>query len=108
MDGNGTCWLSPIPGTILSMSGSSWGIVWLALALKVPIAALLYLVWWAIKDPPVTEPQDGGGGSPDRDPDPHPRRRPPNPPRRGPHATPEPGTSRRVRVESRTPRRTLR
>ena len=29
-------------------------ILWLALALKVPIVALLYLVWWAIKDPPVS------------------------------------------------------
>ena len=40
--------------------------------LKVPIIALLYLVWWAIKDPP--EPVvDEDGGSPDRDPRPHPR-----------------------------------
>ena len=62
------------------MSGSAWGIVWLAIALKVPIVALLWLVWWAIKDPPVPEPEDGGGGSPDRDPHPHPRRRPPQPP----------------------------
>jgi len=46
------------------MSGSAWGIVWLAIALKVPIVALLWIVWWAIKDPPVPEPQDGGGGSP--------------------------------------------
>ena len=35
------------------MSGSAWGIVWLAIALKVPIIALLYLVWWAIKAEPV-------------------------------------------------------
>jgi hypothetical protein len=38
------------------MSGSAWGIVWLAIALKIPIVALLYIVWWAIKDPPVPEP----------------------------------------------------
>jgi hypothetical protein len=29
------------------MSGSAWGIVWLAIALKIPIVALLYIVWWA-------------------------------------------------------------
>src|SRR3954471_6099528 len=60
-------------------------ILWLALALKVPIVALLYLVWWAIKDPPVAAVDDDGG-SPDRDPRPHPRDRPPHPPRRRPHA----------------------
>jgi hypothetical protein len=90
------------------MSGSAWGIVWLAIAMKVPIVALLWLVWWAIKDPPVPEPEDSGGGSPDRDPRPHPRRRPPQPPRRGPHGEPEPQAPQRVRVESRTPQRTLR
>ena len=90
------------------MSGSAWGIVWLAVALKIPIAALLWIVWWAIKDPPVPDPEDGGGGSPDRDPRTHPRRRPPQPPRRGPHGAPEPQAPQRVRVESRTPRRTLR
>jgi hypothetical protein len=86
------------------MSGSAWGIVWLAIALKVPIVALLYIVWWAIKDPPVPEPQDDGGGSHDRDPRPHPRDRPPHPPRRGPHGAPEPSPPARVRVAKR-PRR---
>jgi hypothetical protein len=86
------------------MSGSAWGIVWLAIALKVPIVALLWIVWWAIKDPPLVEPQDGGGGSPDRDPHPHPRGRPPHPPRRGPHGAPEPRAPSRVRVAERPPR----
>jgi cell division protein FtsN len=86
------------------MSGSAWGIVWLAIALKIPIVALLYIVWWAIKDPPVPEPQDDGGGSHDRDPRPHPRGRPPHPPRRGPHGAPEPSAPARVRVAQR-PRR---
>jgi hypothetical protein len=81
----------------------------MAVFLKLPIAALLYLVWWAIKDPPVVEADDGAGGSPDRDPRPHPRGRPPHPPRRGPHGAPEPAAPSRVRVaERRTPRRTLR
>ena len=93
-----------IPGTIRHVSGSSWGIIWLAVALKVPIAALLWIVWWAVKDPPVQEPQDGGGGSPDRDPRPHPRGRPPHPPRRGPHGAPLPGSPRRVRAGARRSR----
>ena len=77
-----------------AMSGSAWGILWLAIALKVPIIALLYLVWWAIKDPPVAMVDEGDGGSPDRDPSPHPRDRPPHPPRRGPHGPPEPVVAR--------------
>jgi hypothetical protein len=84
-------------------------ILWLALALKVPIVALLYLVWWAIKDPPVSMADEGDGGSPDRDARPHPRDRPPQPPRRGPHGPPEPVSPARVRVvKGRTRRRVLR
>ena len=73
-----------------------------------PDHALLWMVWWAIKDPPVPEPEDGGGGSPDRDPRTHPRQRPPQPPRRGPHGPPEPRAPQRSGSASRTPRRTLR
>ena len=80
-------------------------ILWLAIALKVPIVALLYLVWWAIKDPPVQTVEKGDGGSPDRDPSPHPRDRPPHPPRRGPHGPPEPAAPSRVRVARRPTRR---
>jgi len=91
------------------MSGEAWGILWLAIALKVPIVALLYLVWWAIKDPPVPAVVEDDGGSPDRDPRPHPRDRPPHPPRRGPHGPPEPAAPARVRVaQQRTQRRVLR
>jgi hypothetical protein len=83
-------------------------ILWLALALKVPIVALLYLVWWAVKDPPV-QTADEDGGSPDRDSRPHPRDRPPHPPRRGPHGPPEPAAPARMRVaKQRTQRRVLR
>jgi len=83
-------------------------ILWLALALKVPIVALLYLVWWAVKDPPEAMVDDEGG-SPDRDSRPHPRDRPPRPPRRGPHGPPEPASPARVRVAERsTQRRILR
>jgi hypothetical protein len=91
------------------VSGSGWGILWLALALKVPVFALLYLVWWAIKDPPLAEVDESDGGSPDRDPRPHPRDKPPHPPRRGPHGAPEPVAPARVRVvRPSTPRRVLR
>jgi hypothetical protein len=91
------------------VSGSAWGIVWLAVLLKLPIAALLYIVWWAIKDPPAVMADEGEGGSPDRGPGRHPRGRPPHPPRRGPHAAPEPASPARVRApERRTPRRVLR
>ena len=30
----------------------TWGFLWLMLALKIPLAALIYLVWWAIKQEP--------------------------------------------------------
>ncbi len=36
---------------------------WLILVMKVPIAALLYIVWWAIREPPVPEPDSGDGGA---------------------------------------------
>jgi hypothetical protein len=82
---------------------SFWAVFWLAVILKIPIAALLYIVWWAVREPPVPEagPDEGGGG-PRRDP--HPRIRPPQPPRRGPHADPAPAAPERVRVARRGPR----
>jgi hypothetical protein len=78
------------------MSGF-WGVFWLIVVMKIPIAALLYIVWWAVREPPVPEPdsEDGGGGSRR---DPHPRIQPPHPPRRGPHAEPAPTPPERVRV----------
>ncbi|HEU0024104.1 MAG TPA: hypothetical protein VFQ12_05715 [Thermoleophilaceae bacterium] len=85
------------------MSGF-WAVFWLAVVLKLPIGALLYIVWWAAKEPPLPEPEDGGGGAPRRD-GPHPRLRPPHPPRRGPHADPVPVAPSRVRAGSGRPRR---
>jgi hypothetical protein len=66
-----------------------WGFVWLMLVLKIPIAMLLYLVWWAIKQTPDEAEQPGGGdgGTKLR----HPRRPfpcHPHPRRRGPHGDP--------------------
>jgi hypothetical protein len=80
-----------------------WGVFWLAVILKVPIVALLTIVWWAVRQPPVpeAEQEDGDGGSRRG---PHPRDRPPHPPRRGPHADPPPAPPSRVRVARRGPR----
>jgi len=63
-----------------------WPIFFLAVILKIPVAALLYLVWWAIKQTPETE--EAPPEAEDRDPL-HWRREPKRPrdPRRGgPHA----------------------
>jgi hypothetical protein len=79
-----------------------WGVFWLAVILKIPIAALLGLVWYAVRQPPVPETeQDDSGGSRRG---PHPRHRPPHPPRRGPHAEPPPAAPDRMRVTHRGPR----
>ena len=71
--------------------------VWMMLALKVPIAALLYLVWWASRAPETAEPEQRDW-QPIRPPH-HPTRpKRPSPPRRGPHAEPEPKPPERTRV----------
>jgi hypothetical protein len=65
-------------------------------ALKVPLVALIWLVWWAIHqtDDPVEQP--GGDGGSKRAP--HPRRPLPRAPRRGPHGDPLPAPPPRVRT----------
>ena len=40
----------------------TWGFLWLMLALKLPIAALIYIVWWAIKQEPDEPASDDDGG----------------------------------------------
>jgi hypothetical protein len=74
-----------------------WTFVYLMLGLKIPIAALLYLVWWAIHQTPETaEPPAGEGGS--RKPC-HPRPGLPRHPRpRGAHGLPIPAPPQRMRV----------
>ncbi len=68
--------------------GEVWGVLWVMIALKIPLAMLLYIVWWAIRsapEPVAGDERDGGIG--DRDDGPrHPRPRPPR--RRGPHGDP--------------------
>lgn len=70
-------------------------LIWMMLALKVPIAALLYLVWWASRSP--EEEPEQRDWRPIRPPD-HPRPKRPSPPRRGPHAEPAPAPPARTRV----------
>jgi hypothetical protein len=73
--------------------------VWMMLALKVPIAALLYLVWWASRSPEAAEPEQRDW-QPRRPPE-HPRPHRPRPPRRGPHAEPLPRSPKRIRARGR-------
>lgn len=73
--------------------------IFLMVALKLPIALLLYIVWWAIKaEPVVDEPSidDDGGSKHPHDRCSRPRR--PRPPRRGPHADPPPPPPQRTRT----------
>ena len=83
------------------MSGGAWMFLWMMLVLKIPIAALLYLVWWSARQAPDVASDDRGGGSdrhPHRD---RPRGPRPRPPRRGPHADPPPLPPARVRARGR-------
>jgi hypothetical protein len=71
-----------------------WTFVYLMLILKIPIVALLTIVWWAIRSTPEeSEPvraDDGGGTKVPPRPRRHPRRPLPRHPRRGPHGDPLP------------------
>jgi hypothetical protein len=71
--------------------------LWLMVALKVPICALLYIVWWATRAPEGADDGATDWKSPRVPPD-HPRPRSPRPPRRGPHADPVPRPPARVRA----------
>jgi hypothetical protein len=82
----------------------TWTFVWLMVGLKIPIAALIYIVWWAVKDPPepVPAPDDRGDGN-DRTATPHnhprhPRKPLPRHPRRGPHGGLAPAPPPRMRA----------
>jgi hypothetical protein len=83
---------------MLGMSGGAWMFIWMMLVLKIPIVALLYIVWWAARQEPEPSHDDRGGGN-DRHPH-RPSNRPrPTPPRRGPHAGPPPRSPRRMRAK---------
>lgn len=77
--------------------------IFLLVILKLPIFALFYIVWWAVKSPPQPEPvidEDGGSKRPvnPRPRHPHPRPALPRNPRRGPHAAPRIPPPPRVRT----------
>jgi hypothetical protein len=74
-----------------------WAFFYMMVVLKIPIAFALWLIWWAVREPPVAEEErsEGDGGSRRHR---HPRGRPPRPPRRGPHAEPPPPAPQRTRV----------
>jgi hypothetical protein len=84
-----------------------WGFLWIMLALKIPLAMLLWLVWWAVKQTPELDGEEhGDGGSGPRTS--HPRGPAPLPSRRGPHREPAPPAPARVRAtgrRARTPER---
>jgi hypothetical protein len=71
-----------------------WTLFFMFVALKVPLIALCWLVWWAIKQVPEDQEQPGGGGS--KRPA-HPHAPLPRTPRRGPHGDPAPPAPPRVR-----------
>lgn len=77
-------------------------LLFLMVGLKLPIAALLYIVWWAIHaEPEPTVPDDDGGTKQPHDPRPqrpHPRPALPRAPRRGPHGAPQPHAPPRART----------
>jgi hypothetical protein len=74
----------------------TWGFIWMVVVLKIPIVALLWLVWWAVRaEPePAGDEQPGGDGGTGHSP--RPQR--PRPPRRGDHAVPAPQPPPRVRA----------
>jgi hypothetical protein len=80
------------------MPGSvGWTFFYMFVVLKIPIIAALYLIWWAVRaepEPADEEPRERLHRGPD-----HPfRPRHPSPPRRGPHAEPQPPSPKRTRA----------
>lgn len=75
----------------------TWGLLWLMLALKIPLIGLICIVWWAIKqEPDESASREDDGGMKRHPPHAHgPFRRPP---RRGPHGDPAPLPPARIRT----------
>jgi hypothetical protein len=77
----------------------TWGFLWIMVALKIPLVALIFLVWWAIKqEPEDSAPHDDDGGVRRPGGRVHPHRPFPHRPRRGPHGDPAPPAPPRVRT----------
>lgn len=80
-----------------------WGFFFMMVVLKIPVALLLWLVWWAIHAE-VEPPGEDEGPDDDGDTGPHrPRAPKPRPSRRGPHRDPAPCPPARVRGPVRAP-----
>jgi hypothetical protein len=76
-----------------------WTLFYMMVVLKIPVIALLLLVWWAVRQEP--EPADGEQRELVRRGPDHPRPRRPKPSRRGPHgAEPQPSTPPRIRAKA--------
>ncbi|MGA2011912.1 MAG: hypothetical protein ABSH51_15510 [Solirubrobacteraceae bacterium] len=73
-----------------------WGFLWIMVALKIPLGAMIYIVWWAVRQTPEEPtPNDEDGGTKLRHR--HPRQPFPRHPRRGPHGGPATRPPARVR-----------
>ncbi|MEA2398913.1 MAG: hypothetical protein QOK25_2469 [Thermoleophilaceae bacterium] len=75
--------------------------VWLMVILKIPLIALLYIVYWSIKSSPNEEPEPVLDPRLDRPPHRPPPRHPRPPRRGGSHAAPQPPPPSRVRARAR-------
>ena len=75
-----------------------WGFLWIMIGLKIPLVALLLIVFWAIRQKPE-EPgmRDDDGGLRRLGARIHPRPPFPRHPRRGPHSDPRPPAPVRMR-----------
>ena len=91
------------------MGGEFWGFLWVMLALKIPLAMLLYIVWYAVHATPEPAAGDDGDGGIGHRPGPR-RPAPPAPRRRGPHGEPAvpPPARTRTAAASREPARPVR
>jgi hypothetical protein len=79
-----------------------WAMLYLFVALKLPIVAACLIIWWAVRQEPDYASDDSDGGSRTR---PHPVPPLPRPPRRGPHGDAVPGSPPRIRPPASAPRR---
>ena len=68
--------------------------LWLFVALKIPVVAACWIIWWAVHQEPEYPEDSGGGGGRPR---PHPAPVLPRAPRRGPHRESAPLSPPRVR-----------
>jgi hypothetical protein len=84
----------PIRATLRPVE--AWGFIWLMFALKIPLALLFWLCWWAVHAKPDTVDESDGGLGRRRH---RPRRpRPGGPRTRDPHGAEHPAPPARTRT----------